>query len=270
MGQAQQASYHFIDAATQGDKTSALKLAEYYLLTKKEEDALIWYQQAIHSSEEPKPTLLQLAGIEKIIQLAHGISLRKTETSQDLRKDYAFILRELKSVDYSQKTISIDGLLQLAHLAIEHEDSFTQHKLALQLTCAAYDKARSEEKPRFLQTAQQDIQHVMSRVLDKLSPAEEKYHANVNYKPLPSDWGIAHYYRLCLELAKHNLDLNREDSQQRALYWVEMAAILGHKDISYFSENLQEKIKTELSNITSVTPCFDDDTSQDRQVRFTA
>ena len=255
MGNMQQASYHLMEAATQGHEAAALKLAEYYLSTKNEEDALIWYQQSINNSAAPKPTLLHLIGLEKMIQLAHGISLRKTETSADLKKEYSLILGELKNVDYSQQTISIDGLLQLAHLAIEHDASPEQYKFALKLACTGYNKARSEDRSRLAQ-AQQDIQHVMSMVLYKLPEEEAKHHNGVCFMPFPSDCGVAHSYRLCLELAQLNLDLKllNGDAEQRALYWVEIATILTDKDPSIFSENLQETIEKELRDITSLLP----------------
>ena len=265
LGKSQQASYHFIDAATLGHKSAALKLAEYYLSIKKEEDALIWYQQAINNSAAPKPTLFHLIGLEKMIQLAHGISLRKTETTVDLQREYAVIMRELGKVDYSQQTIAIDGLLQLAHLAVEESASTEHHQFALKLTCAAYDKAINEDKSRLIQV-QHDIQHVMNSVLSQLREEEAKHYAGIRFMPTPSERGIAHYYRLCLELAQINLDLNllNEDSQQRTHYWVEMAAILGHKDQAIFSENLRESIDKELRNIAGIMPDLIEERSRDR------
>lgn len=264
MGNMQQASYHLIEAATQGHEAAALKLAEYYLSTKNEEDALIWYQQSINNSAAPKPTLLHLIGLEKMIQLAHGISLRKTETSAVLKKEYSLILRELKNVDYSQQTISIDGLLQLAHLAIEHDASPEQYKFALKLACAGYNKARSEDKSRLAQ-AQQDIQHVINMALYKLPEEEAKHYAGINFMPYPSDCGLAHYYRLCLELAQvnFNLKLLNEDYRPRAQYWYEIASILSNKPALSFSENLEEAIEKELHDITSIVPDLIEDRSRD-------
>ena len=255
LGNPQQASYHFIDAATQGHKAASLKMAEYSLSIKKEEDALIWYQQAINNSAAPKSTLLHLIGLEKMIQLAHGISFRKTEASVNVLREYAIIMRELRDVDYSQQTISIDGLLQLAHLAIEEDASPEYYKFALKLTCAAFDKAISEDKT-CLALVQQDIQHVMNNVLYQLPEEEAKHYAGIHFMPSPSECGIAHYYRLCLELAQVNLDMSllNENCQQQAKYWVEMATILGHKDQAVFSENLRESIDKELHNIASVIP----------------